>query len=195
MVDSTALFRGFDYLPNPWHSWRRRDVQGPPRTQTTHTYSPVRYFMVDFNLSRRYSGLGPHFEHPGWGGDKSVPEWRTAQLCDPFPVDVYCLGNSIRQLSAKHRTQGWKLIPGKKGFAFTEDLLSDMCQDDPSACPEMDEVVVRFEKIRRGLSELKLRSRVARKEENLIAGVFRSIFHWARQVVPILYRIPAIPTC
>ncbi|KAJ7741076.1 hypothetical protein B0H16DRAFT_49896 [Mycena metata] len=105
---------------------------------------------------------------------------RMAEVCR-FPVDVYCLGNSIR----RYFTQGWKLSPDKKGFTFMEDLLSDMCQEDPNARPEMDEVVARFEKIRRGLSELKLRSRVARKDENLIAGVFCFNFHWARQVVPI----------
>ncbi|KAJ7179691.1 kinase-like domain-containing protein [Mycena filopes] len=187
MVDSKALFRGPNDQPHPWMNERRRDYQGLPRTVTTRTRSPVKYFIIDFNLSCRYDGPGPHLELPGWGGDKTVPEWRTEELCDPFPVDVYCLGNMIRE----NFTEGWELGPGRKGFEFMEPLVNDMCQDDPNARPKMPEVVARFVHIRRGLSERKLRSRIARMDENLIAG----IFHWARQVAPIFHRTPAIPTC
>jgi hypothetical protein len=53
--------------------------------------------MIDFGLSRRYEDVGPHLELPGWGGDKTVPEFRTGELYDPFLVDVYCLGNVVRE--------------------------------------------------------------------------------------------------
>ncbi|KAJ7130730.1 kinase-like domain-containing protein [Mycena crocata] len=191
MVDSKALFRGLSDQPHPWFPTRRRDYQGPPRTATTRTRSPVKYFIIDYNLSRRYEGPEPHLESPGWGGDKTVPEWRSRELCDPFPVDVYCLGNTIREVF----TQGWDLDPGKKGFDFMKSLVNDMCAEDPKARPNMPEVVARFEKIRLGLSERKLRSRIASLDENPIAGVFRFAFHWSRQIIPIWRRIPATPHC
>ncbi|KAJ7153507.1 hypothetical protein C8R43DRAFT_1126792 [Mycena crocata] len=186
MVESTALFRD---LPHPMDASQRRDFSGPPRTVKTRTQLPVKYFIIDFNLSIRYDDDGPHLELSGWGGDKTVPEFRTQERCDPFAVDVYCLGNAIRQ----YFSQGWDIDPGKKGFGFMKPLLDDMCQDEPKARPAMSEVVSRFEMIRLGLSELKLRSRVAPKTEFFLAGIFRSTGHWVRQSVPIFKRTSAVP--
>ncbi|KAJ7446887.1 kinase-like domain-containing protein [Mycena galericulata] len=191
MVDSTALFREISNLPHPSSPDVRRDNRGPPRPSTTRTLSPVRYFIIDYNLSRRYEGPGPHLEYPGWGGDKTVPEWDSEELCDPFPVDVYCLGNTIRE----NFTQGRESKPAKKGFEFMHVLVDDMCQDDPKARPTMADVASRFEEIKRGLSERKLRSRISRKNENHIAGIFRFVYHWGGQLIPICRRIPAIPSC
>ncbi|KAJ7253576.1 hypothetical protein C8J57DRAFT_1659806 [Mycena rebaudengoi] len=186
MVDSKALY---SHPPHPWSPKKRRDFKGPPRTMSTRTRTPVKYFMIDFGLSRRYEDVGPHLELPGWGGDKTVPEFRTGELCDPFLVDVYCLGNVVRE----YFTQGSKYEPGKKGFDFMKELVDDMCQDDPQARPKMTEVVTRFEKIRLGLNEWKVRSRIVKRNENFVAGLFRSVFHWAGQVVPICQRIPPTP--
>lgn len=65
------------------------------------TLRPVKYHLIDFGLSRRYD---PASEPPrvpvgprGYGGDKTVPEFRTQESCDPFPVDVYRAGNFIRE--------------------------------------------------------------------------------------------------
>ncbi|KAJ6522776.1 hypothetical protein DFH09DRAFT_938161, partial [Mycena vulgaris] len=73
-------------------------------------------------------------------------------------------------------------------------LLKAMCQDDTKTRPSMDEVVARFEKIRLGMSEWKLRSRIARKNKSFGKGVSKFVVHWARQLVPIFWRIPAIPS-
>ncbi|KAJ7153498.1 hypothetical protein C8R43DRAFT_1187259, partial [Mycena crocata] len=184
MVDSTSLFSD---LPHPLKPSERRDLSGPPQTVKTRTQLPVKYFIIDFNLSTRYSDAGPHLELSGWGGDKTVPEFRTQEQSDPFAVDVYCLGNSIRRYFTED------MDPGKKGFEFMEPLLAEMCRDDPKARPAMPEVVSRFETIRLGLGELKLRSRVAPKNEFIIPGFFRSIEHWVRQIALICKRIAAVP--
>ncbi|KAJ7153518.1 hypothetical protein C8R43DRAFT_1002318 [Mycena crocata] len=186
MVESTPLFR---YLPHPLEPEQRRDFSGPPRITKTRTQISVKYFIIDFNLSVRYTDAGPHLELSGWGGDKTVPEFQTQERSDPFAVDVYCLGNAIRQ----YFTEGWEVDPGKKGFGFMMALLEDMCRDDPKARPNMTEVVSRFETIRVALGELKLRSRVVSKKEHFTLGVFRSANHWVRQIVPICKRLPAMP--
>ncbi|KAJ7452116.1 hypothetical protein B0H11DRAFT_2074354 [Mycena galericulata] len=175
MVESTPLFRD---MPHPWRARKRRDFSGPPRAHKTRTQLPVKYFIIDYNLSVRYTEPGPHLEPGGWGGDKTVPEFWTEELCDPFAVDVYCLGNALR----RYFTKSYNLDPGKKGFDFMDELLDDMCQDDPKARPTTTEVVSRFETIQLNFSELKLRSRVAAKDELSIPGFFRSIYHWVRQI-------------
>jgi hypothetical protein len=96
MADVLPLYT---YPPHPFRVWRKRDFSGDVKTHSTRTRTPIKYYLVDFGLSRRYNPEdGPPLEIPPWGGDKSVPEFAAVDTpCDPFAVDVYCLGNVIRQ--------------------------------------------------------------------------------------------------
>lgn len=75
-----------------------------------------------------------------------------------------------------------------------EHLVADMVQADPSNRPNMDGVVVRFNKICAGLSSWKLRSRVVNKGEEKIERVTRSVSHWARRIGFVARGVPAVPT-
>lgn len=72
-------------------------------------------------------------------------------------------------------------------------LIVDMMQEDPAKRPTMEEVVSRFETILADLSTWKLRSRVVKKDDNLIIGVFRSLAHWTRRVSFMIREVPALP--
>lgn len=89
----------YDSPPHPFDLRKKRDFSGKVKARSTRTRTPVKYYLVDFGLSRRYNPEdGPPLELPQWGGDKSVPEFLAVDTpCDPFLVDVYCLGNFIRQ--------------------------------------------------------------------------------------------------
>ena len=66
---------------------------------STRTAHPVRYYFIDFGLSRQYNPEdGPPRAIPIRGGDKSVPEFRdwNSEPLDPFPTDIYYLGNLLR---------------------------------------------------------------------------------------------------
>jgi len=162
------------------------------KQRSSRTRTPIKYYIVDFGLPRQYNPKeGPHLEAPGWGGDKSVLEFRgSKEPCDPFPVDVYCLGNIIRP----YFLEGYDGEPGKKGLKFMASLVADMVKDDPKQRLTMDEVVARFNDITKRLSSWKLRSRVAKKNERRLRGVVHSVVHWTKQVGFIARRVPAIPT-
>ena len=85
-------------LFHPIEPWKSRDYKGAPK-HSTRTMSPVRYYFIDFGLSRKYNPEdGPPREHPILGGDKTVPEfqnWNGVPV-DPFPADVYYLGNMMK---------------------------------------------------------------------------------------------------
>jgi hypothetical protein len=68
-------------------------------THVSRTEKPPRYFFIDFELSRYYPNrVGPVDEEIVRGGDKSVPEHQgDAVSCDPFPTDIYYVGNTIRK--------------------------------------------------------------------------------------------------
>ena len=95
MMDGNTLFI------DPFHpvdSMMKRDFSGFARYKT-RTERPVKYYLIDFGLSRRYDDSITHpLEVPIWGGDKEVPEFQNSnEPCDPFATDVFYIGNAIRK--------------------------------------------------------------------------------------------------
>ncbi|TFY60133.1 hypothetical protein EVG20_g7529, partial [Dentipellis fragilis] len=182
MMDASKLYK------QPWHPVkinRRRNWKGSV-THTTRTNRPVKYFYIDYGMSRKYKPGDVALELPMQGNDKTAPEHQPENYdtpCDPFPTDIYYLGNLIRQ----------DFVLKYHGFGFMEDLVSDMTHKDPLKRPKIDEVVARFAKIRESLSTRKLRSRTTRRKEVGIVTFFRLGAHYARTARFILTRKPAIP--
>ncbi|KAJ7143383.1 kinase-like domain-containing protein [Mycena crocata] len=176
---------------HPLRSSRTRDLSRKSRFRT-RTQAPVRYYWIDFDLSGEHDPTnGPPLTPPGYGGTRPVPEFAFEDhLCDPFAVDVYCLGNIIRT----HFTQGSESFPKIRGFHFMENLVTDMMQDDPTKRPRMDAVISRFSDITARLSHWKLRSRFVEEGESAFIGIFRSIFHWAHQLRLMAAGLPAVPS-
>ncbi|KAH0828802.1 hypothetical protein J3R83DRAFT_3250 [Lanmaoa asiatica] len=181
----------------------KRDYSGSAK-HYTRTQRPPKYYFIDFGLSRRYdlTDADPR-EEPIWGGDKEVPEFQNSnEPCNPFPTDVFYIGNAIRKdfIEVSHpsvyfpRSIRDHTRQTKPGFEFMKHLVADMVQADPSNRPTVDEVVVRFDEIRAGLSSWKLRSRVVDKEEEKIERVTRSLSHWARRIGFVARGVPAVPT-
>lgn len=149
------------------------DLQRPAKYHN-RTDHPTKYYFIDFGLSRKYDSIdSPPREPPIFGGDKSVPEFRKASdPCNPFPTDIYYLGNMIRE----EFLQKWK------GAEFMKSLIDEMVQEDPDKRPDIDVVVNRFEQIRATLSPSKLRSRLVNKNETGAQRVFRGFKHVLRNI-------------
>ncbi|KAH8989695.1 kinase-like domain-containing protein [Lactarius akahatsu] len=181
MLDPTHMY------PDSFHPvalGRSRDFRHKAKGYS-RTRRPTRYLLIDFGLSRRYDPAnGPPLDEPLHGGDRSAPEHRDEETPrNPFPTDVYYLGNLVRQ----HYMQKCK------GFEFIESLITDMVQEDPEKRPNMDEVVSRFSDIKSKLSTWKLRSRIARQHEVWPVAAWRSVGHWYRTVGYVVGRKAAIP--
>ncbi|KAJ6597380.1 hypothetical protein B0H10DRAFT_2325781, partial [Mycena sp. CBHHK59/15] len=148
--------------------------------------NPVKYYWIDFDLSAEHDpSTGSALVEPHYGGTQEVPEFAFEdQLCDPFAVDVWCLGFMIQTYFTEK----------KKGLEFMNTLVADMVHEDPTKRPKMNEVVRQFSEIKAGLSEWKLRSRIALEGENSVLGMFRSARHWVCQFRFMVRCIAAIPT-
>lgn len=175
----------------------RHKIKGYSRTRR-----PTRYLLIDFGLSRQYDPAnGPPLEDPLHGGDRSAPEHQDGKTpCNPFPTDVYYLGNLVRQhymqvciISPSTRYLSDLCTQKYKGFEFLEPLISDMVKEDPGKRPNMDEVVSRYSEIRSKLSTWKLRSRVARRNEIWPVAAWRTVGHWLKTVGYVVTRKAAIP--
>ncbi|RDB25447.1 hypothetical protein Hypma_007499 [Hypsizygus marmoreus] len=115
----------------------RHDYSGDVKKRSSRTRTLIKYYLIDVGLSKIYKpddALYP--EPPGSGGDKTVPEFQIPDRtpCDPFPVDVYCLRNAIREnfLDGKN---GMTSESPKKGFEFMRKLINNMVNEDPKQRP------------------------------------------------------------
>ena len=102
MMDPRPLFPHLFHFARPSET---QDMKGPARSYT-RTRHPVKYFFIDFGLSRRFDpAAGPPRSRPVWGGDRSVPEFhKSLEPCDPFPTDIYYVGNVVRTILLQVRS-------------------------------------------------------------------------------------------
>jgi len=181
MLDPTNMY------PDSFHPvalGRSKDFRHTVK-RYSRTRRPTRYLFIDLGLSRRYDPAnGPPLDEPLHGGDRTAPEHRDGKTpCNPFPTDVYYLGNLVRQ----------HYVLSCKGFEFMEPLVADMIKEDPGERPNMDEVVSRFSEIRSKLSTWKLRSRIAHKNEIWLIAAWRSVGHWYNTLGYVVANKAAIP--
>lgn len=100
MLDPSRLY------PDSFHpiERNRRPDWNHNARHSTRTHTAPKYFLIDFGLSHRFTPEEePALCLPAPGGDKSAPEHRrslreTNTPCDPFPTDVYYLGNMVRRV-------------------------------------------------------------------------------------------------
>ncbi|EMD38837.1 hypothetical protein CERSUDRAFT_112564 [Gelatoporia subvermispora B] len=182
MMDPKPLYPD---MYHPQVTDMKRDFSGDAK-RFTRTKRPTRYMLIDFGLSRRYGieEISP-LEDPIWGGDKTVPEFlRSNDPCNPFPTDIYYLGNMIRET----------FLEATRGLEFMEPLVTDMVQDDPSRRPPIQQVADRFAKLLSSLKGRQLRSRLIYVKEDPALRFFRDVRHFFLTSYYLLARYPALPT-
>jgi hypothetical protein len=87
--------------PDSWHpisNYMKRDYSDDVK-HYTRTRRPPKYYLINLGISRRHSPDTSPSNYPNLGGrDKYVPKFvKSADKCNPYPTDVYYLGNMIRQ--------------------------------------------------------------------------------------------------
>lgn len=196
MLDPSGIYpKGF----HPVQINRRRDFRGRAK-RFTRTFRPTRYYLIDFGLSRRYSSRNA-LDQPIRGGDKSAPEHRLRNLCNPFYTDIYYLGNLIREGFLKVRQIIQTLVGGiayavcqvYNGFEFMVGLIDAMTDENPAERPTIETVISRFSYIRDSLSEFKLRSLITSKKDPRPFTAFRYARQAVRTVEYIILQKAAIP--
>lgn len=74
-----------------------------------------------------------------------------------------------------------------------EDLISAMTREHPADRPHIEDVIERFNEIRRSLSEIKLRSALKPKEAPIMICAALETWQYVRTIRYILARKAAIP--
>ncbi|KZW01198.1 hypothetical protein EXIGLDRAFT_666480 [Exidia glandulosa HHB12029] len=109
---------------------------------------PIRYYYIDFDSSVRFEAWEQRQPvRRRRAAVKSVPEEASDEPCDPFALDVYCLGTIL--------VEDW--LPAYKNVDFIRPLAEDMVQVNPNLRPTAAQIVSRFTEIRASLSDKHLR--------------------------------------
>ena len=76
----------------------------------------IKYYFIDFGISRLYDPGDEHLVVGDDGADQDVPEMSNVDEYDPFPADVFILGNVFR----KH------FIPVSTTSSHSKFLITDI---------------------------------------------------------------------
>ncbi|KAA1478175.1 hypothetical protein DENSPDRAFT_787723 [Dentipellis sp. KUC8613] len=156
---------------------------------TSRTDCPPRYYLIDFGLSDCFdpvNGPWPPLSLKARGRDRSAPELNFARddPYDPFPTDVYYIGNLIKTSFLKRY----------RNLGFMNTLVEKMTADDPLRRPTSSEALSEFKALSRSLASTRLRARLVRRGESPITCVWRTGRHLLRCARWICSGRPALPS-
>jgi len=113
-----------------------------------------------------------------------VPEFQKSNTPrDPFPTDIYYIGNMIKT----------DCLDEFIGFEFLEPLVADLRQEDPKKRPTADAAFAQFESLIKGLDKGKLRGRVVYREDSRLSNLAHGVSHWTRRISYTLRGVPPMP--
>ncbi|KAJ7726442.1 hypothetical protein DFH07DRAFT_852778, partial [Mycena maculata] len=186
LQDPTQLYpAGF----HPVHTRRDPSFEGNA-LHITRTECWPRFYIIDFGLSHQYDPAeGVPFEDVIRGGDKSPPEHRH-DACNPFPTDIYFLGNLLKD-EFLYSTHPYDYIDSRRfihdPLDFLTPLLDDMTLKDPAQRPTISEVIQRFDDLCRPLGWWHLRQPGQKLYWTDVVP------HRWKQFKRVLRRVPAVP--
>ncbi|EJD43731.1 hypothetical protein AURDEDRAFT_125595 [Auricularia subglabra TFB-10046 SS5] len=107
-------------------------------TEPYASVRPIRHYFIDFESSIRFhSRINRQLHIRDKRAVRTAPEengTQRLQPCNPFALDVYCLGSLIRE----HWLKAYKNVD------FMRPLVADMMHPNPSRRPPARQVVERF---------------------------------------------------
>lgn len=181
---NNIMFDPSGMYPNGYHPSqinRSRSFKGRAK-RYTRTDRPPRYYLIDFGLSRMYRSRIVT-DVPLRGGDKNAPEHLRGGRCNPFPTDIYYLGNLVRE----------QFLMKYNGFEFMQELVEAMTDESPERRPTIEEIIDRFGHIRDSLSIIKLRSPISLKKDPRLFTAFRHVRQLIRTARYTVLKKAAIP--
>ncbi|KAI0325878.1 kinase-like protein [Cubamyces sp. BRFM 1775] len=121
----------------------------------------IRYFYIDFGLALQFQpGVTPT-AIGRVGRDREVPELSNTVPYDPFKVDIFALGNLYSQEFEKKYDSMEFLVP----------LIEMMTRREPTQRADAEQLLLKWEEIRRDLNKSSFRWRLAPKGEPAIERV------------------------
>ncbi|EJD38708.1 hypothetical protein AURDEDRAFT_71855 [Auricularia subglabra TFB-10046 SS5] len=159
MQDSSSAFPGLRC--HPWYYDMSEDMQT--------SYIPLprcmckfRYYFIDFGVSSRHEGPGPHLVTGTICRDDTAPELSDTMPYDPFKLDIYLLGNHFLQQYANKYSN----------LAFLHPMLLRMTRRDPAIRPSASEALQMLTEAAFRPSGISFRWRLRKRDEGWLPSLF-----------------------
>jgi len=130
-----------------------------------------KYYLIDFGISKRFMEGQGHTAEGTDGQDKTVPEL-TSFKYDPFPVDIYIMGNVYKN----------ELLSKYRGLLFLVPLVNRMTSTEPTDRPSAVEALELFQSCQKRVFSLNLYRRLTPAKQNLVVGLIREGWFLGRRV-------------
>lgn len=173
MMDATSMYpKGFhpvepDSLP--------AGIGFAPYVSRLSAPTPVRYYFIDFGLSSYFppDSSEPRLVTGKFGRIRQVPEFSDDVPYDPFKVDIYMLGTTLRKNFLNRYTN----------VGFLAPLIKLMAQQDPAKRPTASEALSYWNQLRTSISHMSRKWRVVSRDEDLLISGFKNSVALVRSTV------------
>lgn len=143
----------------------------------------VKYYIVDFGESSYFPDPNVRRRVRGkTAADREVPELSAIKSYDPFPVDVFTLGNVYKRNFLQVNVHPYLLaydteetIQHYKNVEFLQPLCEQMTRRVPSERPTAQQAQATFSEIISSQRASALLSRLHGRDEKIIPMVFRDV--------------------
>ncbi|KLO13855.1 hypothetical protein SCHPADRAFT_889747 [Schizopora paradoxa] len=153
MMDAPSMF------PNGVHPCDfTRDRTGEERVRIIPRHKasgPINYYFIDFGISRLYEEDEAHLVVGNDGADQDIPEMSDIDEYDPFPADVFLLGNVFKKY----------FIPMYKNIDFLSPLANAMTAEKPEDRPTAADAQKQLQTLISSLGFFTLRHRLIKTED------------------------------
>ncbi|KAI0047510.1 hypothetical protein FA95DRAFT_1662932 [Auriscalpium vulgare] len=163
-MDSRVMYPdGFHPI---WQDWTPT-VSGLARRLPRLDVGP-RYYFLDFGISSYFPPGTPRTLVTGnFGRVRQVPELSKDVPYDPFKVDIFIIGNALRQ----------KLYGLYSNVGFLSPFIDQMTRSEPSARPTAEQMLREWRAMRRRFNAAERHWRLRRRGEWLIYTSVASAVH------------------
>jgi len=148
-----------DVFPNGFHPCaENRDGGGTFEVKIVprhKTWNPIRYYFIDFGISRIYRPEEPHEVVGDDGPDRDVPEMSDISVYDPFPADVFIMGNAFKKY----------FLQEYENLDFLVPLVGAMTAKKASERPSAADALKQFLSLVNSQSYFELRQRLIQQGE------------------------------
>ncbi|TEB30978.1 hypothetical protein FA13DRAFT_318648 [Coprinellus micaceus] len=153
MVDGERL------IPGGWHPF---DPRAPPdgrhdklsrfKWVDRRSTGPHAYYLIDFGYSKRLESRDGALLTGIYGQDDSVPEMSLTVPYDPYPVDVYHVGNMLLKFYGEYRPCG--------SLERLKEVAQKMAHKDPSSRYTAQEASKEIHRVCRKIGYFRRRQRI-----------------------------------
>lgn len=166
---SNILMDGRPLYPDGWHPVRT----GTKRDCTARSIpiyriasgEKIRYYIIDFGMSVYIPPGVPRRILGNRGADREAPELSVHVPYDPFPTDVFILGNALRKAIDRPYFR----------VSFLRPLISAMVDPDPGARPTVEDALGHWREIRKQVSVFQRYTRLRLRGEDLATALVLDI--------------------